>query len=101
MPHDRLDATLSVELASLRKDGTGKGQEAVVTEVIPAARGRGRCPAVTRFATMPRIASRVDATLSVELASLRKDGTGKGQEAVVTEVIPAARGRGQTTSTSG
>lgn len=42
MPHDRLDATLSVELASLRKDGTDKGQEAVVTEVIPAARGRGR-----------------------------------------------------------
>ena len=42
MPHDRLDATLSLELASLRKEGTDKGPEVVVTEVIPAARGRGR-----------------------------------------------------------
>ena len=42
MPHDRLDATLSLELEGLRKEGTDKGPEAVVTEVIPAARGRGR-----------------------------------------------------------
>ena len=42
MPHDRLDATLSLELDSLRKDGTDKGQESVVTDVIPAGRGFGR-----------------------------------------------------------
>ena len=42
MPHDRLDATLSFELDSLRKDGTDKGQESVVTDVIPAGRGLGR-----------------------------------------------------------
>ena len=41
MPHDRLDAILSGEVDGLRAAGTSKGQESVITEVIPSDLGRG------------------------------------------------------------
>jgi len=41
MPHDRLDATLSEEVESLRASGTAKGSESVITRIIPPAVGRG------------------------------------------------------------
>ena len=41
MPHDRLDTILSGEVDGLRAAGTGKGQESVITEVIPSDLGRG------------------------------------------------------------
>jgi len=42
MPHDRLDATLSGEVAVLLESGTGKGAEAVITGVVPPRSGMGR-----------------------------------------------------------
>ena len=42
MPHERLDQGLTDELAELRKAGTDKGVEAVVTEVLQPRSGRGR-----------------------------------------------------------
>ncbi len=41
MPHDRLDTILSGEVDGLRAAGTSKGQESVITEVIPSDLGRG------------------------------------------------------------
>ncbi|MFP4073889.1 MAG: aminotransferase class I/II-fold pyridoxal phosphate-dependent enzyme [Actinomycetota bacterium] len=41
MPSDRLDQTLAEELAELRETGTDKGEEAVVTAVVPASSGFG------------------------------------------------------------
>jgi glycine C-acetyltransferase len=42
MPHDRLDATLSAEVAALLQSGTDKGAEAVIAGVIPPRSGLGR-----------------------------------------------------------
>ena len=42
MPHDRLDASLSIEVAVLLESGTEKGAEAVITGVIPPRSGLGR-----------------------------------------------------------
>lgn len=41
MPHDRLDDVLSGELLALRETGTDKGEEAVITDVIPPRAGLG------------------------------------------------------------
>ncbi len=41
MPHARLDAALSAELAALLERGTGKGAEAVIAAVIPPRSGLG------------------------------------------------------------
>jgi glycine C-acetyltransferase len=41
MPHDRLDTLLSGEVEDLRAAGTSKGQEVVITEVIPSDARRG------------------------------------------------------------
>ncbi len=41
MPHDRLRTTLEEEIAALRAAGTAKGDEAVITAVLPAAGERG------------------------------------------------------------
>lgn len=41
MPSDRLDQTLAAELAELRETGTDKGEEAVVTAVVPPSSGFG------------------------------------------------------------
>jgi len=41
MPSDRLDQTLSAELAELRETGTDKGEEDVVTAVVPPSSGFG------------------------------------------------------------
>jgi glycine C-acetyltransferase len=41
MPSDRLQQTLAAELADLRERGVSKGDEAVVTAVLPATAGRG------------------------------------------------------------
>jgi len=41
MPHDRLTAALESHVARLREEGTAKGDEAVVTEVLPPGGGRG------------------------------------------------------------
>ena len=41
MPSNRLDQTLAEELAELRETGTDKGEEAVVTAVIPPSSGLG------------------------------------------------------------
>ena len=43
MPTERLHDTLAAELAELEAAGTLKGNEDVVTGVVPAADGRG-CP---------------------------------------------------------
>ena len=42
MSHDRLDEALGRELSDLTSTGTGKGGEAVVTEVVPPRAGLGR-----------------------------------------------------------
>ena len=42
MPHDRLDAAMSAEIAALLESGTDKGAEAVIAAVIPARSGLGR-----------------------------------------------------------
>ncbi|MCZ6457633.1 MAG: aminotransferase class I/II-fold pyridoxal phosphate-dependent enzyme [Actinobacteria bacterium] len=41
MPHARLDAALSTEVAALLESGTDKGAEAVIAAVIPPRSGRG------------------------------------------------------------
>lgn len=41
MPSNRLDQTLAAELAELRETGTDKGEEAVVTAVVPPSSGFG------------------------------------------------------------
>ncbi len=41
MPQDQLLQVLAGELADLREKGTAKGEESVVTRVIPAREGRG------------------------------------------------------------
>ncbi len=42
MPHDRLDVHLESQLADLRRAGTDKGSEVVITDVLPPADGMGR-----------------------------------------------------------
>lgn len=42
MPHDRLDAALSAEVAVLLESGTDKGAEEVIAGVIPPSSGLGR-----------------------------------------------------------
>ena len=42
MPHDRLEAALTGELSEMSRSGTGKGAEAIVTDVLPARAGLGR-----------------------------------------------------------
>jgi glycine C-acetyltransferase len=41
MPSERLDQTLAAELGDLRRSGTDKGAESVVTEVLPPRSGMG------------------------------------------------------------
>ena len=41
MPFDRIEEVLSGELADLREQGTLKGDEDVISEVLPAAEGLG------------------------------------------------------------
>lgn len=41
MPIDRLSGILSARLAELEKEGAGKGAEAVISEIVQAAGGRG------------------------------------------------------------
>jgi len=41
MAHERLDSALSQELESLRESGTDKGEEGVITAVLPSRAGKG------------------------------------------------------------
>ena len=102
MPHARLDAVLSAEVAALLERGTGKGAEAVVAAVIPPRSGLGPryrlAGSDQQFVRMNSNSylglSLHPTVIAAEETATRQFGAGPGAVRVISE-IGRASGRGR------